>query len=159
PSYQAWVDRVHPEDRERVLQSFSHVLETGASSWTEEYRFLMPDGTALRVFDRAYVLHDEGGRPIRMVGALMNVDDQRTLEAQRRQAQKMEIVGRLAGGVAHDFNNVLQAMVMQLDLLATDRGLSSSAMSHLRELRGTIERATGLTRPLLVFSRLEQMKR
>jgi signal transduction histidine kinase len=82
-----------------------------------------------------------------------NVTSQRLLEAQLRQAQKMEAVGQLAGGVAHDFNNMLAAMMMNLDLLRDHPGLTPEVHEGLTELENEAKRAAGLTRQLLMFSR------
>jgi PAS domain S-box-containing protein len=154
PSYQGWVERIHPEDRARVLASQEHALMSGGVSWTEEYRLLMPDGSLRHVLDRALILRDEGGSPIRVLGAMMNVTAQRNLEAQLRHAQKMEAVGLLAGGIAHDFNNILQVLSLQLALMADK--VPSSTAADLQEIRATVDRAGSLTRQLLVYSRREQ---
>ena len=81
-----------------------------------------------------------------------DISERRQLEAQLRQAQKMEAVGRLAGGVAHDFNNILTATLMQLDL-ARETLKDSSALESVKELELLARRASDLTRQLLMFSR------
>jgi signal transduction histidine kinase/ActR/RegA family two-component response regulator len=77
------------------------------------------------------------------------------LEAQFRQAQKMEGIGQLAGGVAHDFNNILAAIQMQSDLLKSSSGLSADQSEFADEISATVQRAAALTRQLLLFSRRE----
>jgi signal transduction histidine kinase/CheY-like chemotaxis protein len=159
PSYEAWLERVHPEDRPRVLAGFARAMESPeVDVWSEEYRFLMPNGPTRQVLDRTYVKRDATGRPMRMLGAMMDVTAQRNLEAQLRQAQKMEAVGLLAGGIAHDFNNILQVLSLQLSLLADVPGRPRATPADLQEIRATVERAGNLTRQLLVYSRRQQIR-
>jgi PAS domain S-box-containing protein len=157
PSFETWAERIHLADRERVTASFRVAAESGRSEWTEEYRWVMPDGSIRIVFDRAYLVHVDG-RLVRIVGALMDVTQLRGLEAQLRQAQKMEAVGQLAGGIAHDFNNILQVISLELELLSKEPGLSPAVAAHAHEIRAGAERAASLTRQLLMFSRREPMQ-
>jgi two-component system cell cycle sensor histidine kinase/response regulator CckA len=80
-------------------------------------------------------------------------DEQKQLEAQMRQAQKMEVLGRLAGGVAHDFNNMLMVLSGNSELLDKFLPPRSPARNYLQQIRRTTEKAAGLTRQLLAFSR------
>jgi two-component system cell cycle sensor histidine kinase/response regulator CckA len=101
----------------------------------------------------------EGGRIAYFIAIKRNVTEQRQLEAQLRHSQKMEAVGQLAGGVAHDFNNVLQAMVAQLALLRSSRPEPSPMSSTIDELERQVRRGASLTRQLLLFSRRETTRR
>ncbi len=83
--------------------------------------------------------------------------DRLRLEEQFRQAQKMEAVGRLAGGVAHDFNNLLTIITGYSDLLLVGKDLSTSQRSALEEIRRSAERGGALTRQLLAFSRRQPL--
>jgi PAS domain S-box-containing protein len=159
PGFDAWADRIHPADRARVLKGFDDAIATGGIGWTAEYRLLRADGTVRDVYDRAYVVRDTAGKPVRMIGTMMDITERRSLEAQLRQAQKMEAVGQLAGGIAHDFNNILQAILLETDLLRALPGLQPEAVRRLGHLRGDADRAAALTRQLLVFSRREQVQR
>ena len=86
-------------------------------------------------------------------GISRDVSERRRLEAQLRQAQKLEAIGQLAGGVAHDFNNILFAIMMQLGLLEMNPHLDKEASQAVEELNSQAERAASLTRQLLMFSR------
>jgi two-component system, cell cycle sensor histidine kinase and response regulator CckA len=87
-----------------------------------------------------------------------DITGRRQLEAQLRQAQKMEAIGQLAGGVAHDFNNILAATMLSLELLMMDASLSAETQLTLKELMAHAQRAAGLTRQLLLFSRRSVMQ-
>ncbi|MBZ5701959.1 MAG: response regulator [Acidobacteriia bacterium] len=80
-------------------------------------------------------------------------EEQKQLEAQMRQAQKMEVLGRLAGGVAHDFNNMLMVLSGYSELLDRTLPPRSAARNYLQQIRRTTEKAAGITRQLLAFSR------
>jgi len=75
-----WINRIHPEDRSRVQASIQAAVKGGKELWREEYRFRCKDGRYVEVVDRGYVVHNAEGRPVRMVGALMNVSQQKDLE-------------------------------------------------------------------------------
>lgn len=87
-----------------------------------------------------------------------DITETRQLEAQFRQAQKMEAIGQLAGGVAHDFNNILAAIMMQVELVGMEPGLSRDAQSGLQDINVYAQRAASLTRQLLLFSRRQIMQ-
>ncbi|HEY2942316.1 MAG TPA: PAS domain S-box protein [Vicinamibacteria bacterium] len=147
-----WADRVHPDDRERVLVSSQAALDEGAASWSAEFRFQRADDSYARVVDRAYILRDGEGHAVRMLGSMMDVTERRSLEEQLVQAQKMEAVGRLAGGIAHDFNNLLTAILGYGDLMLPKLH-DPTLRGKMQEIRKAAERASALTRQLLAFSR------
>jgi two-component system, cell cycle sensor histidine kinase and response regulator CckA len=158
PSFERWTTYLHPDDRERVVAGFRTIVEGGKSEWADEYRFVRPnDGKVLEVFDRGFVMFDEG-RPVRIVGVVMDITQQRTLERQLRHAQKMQAIGQLAGGIAHDFNNMLQAAKLEIELLRATPGDSVRVLKHAKEIGVALDRAASLTRQLLMFSRLEAMR-
>jgi PAS domain S-box-containing protein len=93
-----------------------------------------------------------------MVGMLLDITMRKRLEAQLLQAQKMEAIGQLAGGVAHDFNNILAAQLLQLQLIERRTGLDPEVLGSLQELEAGIRRAASLPRQLLLFSRRQLMQ-
>jgi PAS domain S-box-containing protein len=286
-----WQDHIHPEDKERVISAVRAILEGGGRFWLDEYRFLCSDGSYACVFDRGYILHDEQGQPLRMIGAMMDITDRKRaeealretnetlrtliqasplgiavldaaekvriwnpaaeritgwrapdvlgkmipgmsggvrpdqfpalaqralhgeavtgaeipgrrkgeipielsvsmaplrdargaisgamavladiserksaelqksqLEEQLRQSQKMEAVGRLAGGVAHDFNNLLTAISGYAELLQGRFEPGNDIRGYVDEILKSSGRATQLTRQLLAFSRRQVLQ-
>ncbi len=146
-----WLDAIHPEDRERIILAAETKQANG--TYDETYRILRPDGSERWIRDRAFPIHDEAGRIRRSVGTATDISETRQLEHQFRQSQKMEAIGQLAGGVAHDFNNILAAMMMQADLASFTEGLPAEARELLEEIKESAGRAANLTRQLLAFSR------
>lgn len=101
----------------------------------------------------------DGGRLIRAWGTQRDITESRLLEEQLRQAQKMEAVGRIAGGVAHDFNNMLTVIGGSLELVEDELGPEHALAGTVRDASRAAEQATGLTRQLLAFSRRHVVQR
>jgi PAS domain S-box-containing protein len=115
------------------------------------------------------VTHQDGGRldvevsarrvaDDKVVGIVRDVTERKRADAAQRQSQKMEAIGRLAGGVAHDFNNILTAVSGYADLLAMRVGSDSRALRDLDEIRQATERGAALSRQLLAFSRRQTLQ-
>jgi len=156
-----WVDRIHPDDRQRVDESvFSVVNNPSEDYWHDEYRFLRSDGSYADVMDRGYVLRNDEGKALRMIGAMLDITDRKRAEEEREklhaellQAQKMESVGRLAGGVAHDFNNILQTIVGFTDLSLMEMTPDHPLFENLETVKDAARRSTKVIRQLLAFAR------
>jgi PAS domain S-box-containing protein len=119
---------------------------------------MMPDGRVHTFRAMLRPLRDPDRRIIGIAGISYDVTAQRELEAQFRQAQKMEAIGRLAGGVAHDFNNLLTAIVGYTELLKERFREGDPGLADLGEIRGAADRAAQLTRQLLAFSRKQVLQ-
>jgi PAS domain S-box-containing protein len=139
---------VDPGQRPRLVEA---VLKSG--TLTAESQWRRKDGKTITVRLTGRVVRDAQGRVEYFNAIVEDITERQLLEAQLRQAQKMESVGRLAGGVAHDFNNVLTAIFGYADLVLEALPPDSPARQDLEEIRKAAERAAALTRQLLAFSR------
>ena len=117
------------------------------------------DGNLIRVQLTVRALFDASGKVECMEAFIRDVTERERLEEQFRQAQKMEAIGRLAGGVAHDFNNILTAILGSCDLVFSVGTQDPMVIEELTEIRRAAERASVLTRQLLAFSRLHVVAR
>ncbi|MCM2332533.1 MAG: PAS domain S-box protein [Anaeromyxobacteraceae bacterium] len=155
-----WLALIHPEEREAMAARFQALLSgDGPAEWL--YRVQRGDGPVRWVQGLAVLERDAHGRPARVVGTIQDVTARRTAEQaqaamaeQLRQSQKLESIGRLAGGVAHDFNNLLVVFLGCADALR--RSLEEGrppAREDVDELEEAARRARDLTSQLLAFAR------
>jgi PAS domain S-box-containing protein len=149
----SFLESVHPDDRASMSASMTDKENTGG--YDGKYRIIRPDGSVRWIWARDYPVRDKLGNLKRLVGIAEDITDKKQLEAQFIEAQKMEVIGQLAAGVAHDFNNVLGVIMGYSELIAQDVEKDSPLQSFTEEIRLAAERASSLTRQLLVFSRKE----
>jgi two-component system, cell cycle sensor histidine kinase and response regulator CckA len=149
-----WRESIHPDDHDRVAEARQRRPE----EYDVEYRVVRPDGTIRWVHDRGFPIYDDNHRIYRVAGVAEDITDRKRIEEQFRQAQKMEAIGQLAGGVAHDFNNILAAIMLQVDEAATRPTTTDEVRDFLSEIRQATDRAANLTRQLLQFSRQQVMQ-
>jgi len=140
----------HRELRDRVL---------GGNPFTNyETKRVCRDGRELDVSISTAALQEAGGAARGLVAAYLDISGRNALEAQLRQAQKMEAVGRLAGGVAHDFNNMLTVIRSAAEFLLDDLDADAPSRKDAVEILDTADRAASLTRQLLAFSRQQVLQ-
>jgi PAS domain S-box-containing protein len=151
-TFEAFVERIHPDDRESVLETIGKARKAG-SDFSVQNRSIWPDGTVRWLSGAGRVYLGEHGEPVRAVGITLDVTERHTLEEQYQQAQKMEAIGRLAGGVAHDFNNLLTVILGSCELLLADLDPDDLRQADIAEIEKAGIRAAGLTRQLLACSR------
>lgn len=156
-SRETWSTRLHPEDRDRMLDIQSAAIANGAPGWSGEYRFRHAAGDYVIVRDQATILRDDTGRAVRMIGSMIDVTQEREIQKQLRQAQRLEAVGQLTGGVAHDFNNLLTVIIGNAEILADDLADRPEAHRLAETCLIAAERGAELTGRLLAFSRKQPL--
>ncbi len=150
-------ESIYPEDRERVLAEMVRAREQEAP-WGQEYRIIKPGGEVRWIQDRGFPVRDDHNHVIMFTGVATDITERKALEQQLLQAQKMEVAGRLAGGVAHDFNNLIMAIMGYVELMGAKVLKGDPLYGYLEEIQKATDRAAGLTRQLLTFSRRQIMK-
>jgi two-component system cell cycle sensor histidine kinase/response regulator CckA len=154
----SWPEGIHDEDRARVVKAFQEKLARG--DLDEQFRVVRPNGSVRWLRARAFPVRNAAGVVYRIAGIAEDVtalrcaqEELSKTEEQFRQAQKMEAIGRLAGGVAHDFNNLLTIIIGYADMLTGSFRAGDPARELTEEVKRAGERAASLTRQLLAFSR------
>ena len=153
-------DVTHPDDWDREQPSIEESLagQRPVRGYMVEKRYLRKDGASRWVRVYGDVLHLQEGEAPLAVASVEDITEQRELEEQFRQAQKMEAVGRLAGGVAHDFNNLLGPILGYTAMLMDDLPEQSPMRPDLQAIMDSGRRARDLVRQLLAFSRAQDLK-
>jgi PAS domain S-box-containing protein len=147
---------IHPDDLPALLRARALGL-AGHPGGPLEYRVIDATGKTRHVRSSSQPLV-ENGRVVGMYGVLVDLTHQRETEEHLRFAQKMEAVGRLAGGVAHDFNNLLSVIESYAELALEAVPVGDPVREDLGEIRAAAKRAESLTRQLLTFSRKQVLK-
>jgi PAS domain S-box-containing protein len=149
-----WVNLTPPEFAELDKRAMKEIAATGICA-TFEKEFIRKDGARVPILVGAAVFEDN---PDEGVCFVLDLTERKKLEHQFRQAQKMDGIGQLAGGVAHDFNNILAVILMQAGLMKMEGELSPRQMDFASEIEKSAERAANLTRQLLLFSRKQALQ-
>lgn len=147
-----WLERVHVDDRDDVRASLATAIDQGATTWEVEYRFARRDGEMADVRVRARLLRDHDGRMLSMLGGMLDVTERRELERQYHRALRVESLGTLAGGIAHDLNNSLSPIIMGAELMA-EFDLDPEAADILDTISAAARRSAGMVRNILTYAR------
>ena len=152
-----WVDHIHSDDRAWAVD-FCQTATREKRSHEFEYRMLTADGRLIWVRDIVTViLEDE--QPAKLRGVIIDITERKQLEDQLRQAQKMEAVGQLAAGIAHNFNNLLTAILGYAGLAMESLSADNPVVRDLQGIHKTARRAANLTQQLLAFTRHQMIRR
>lgn len=152
-----WLRAVHPDEREAVCQQWLASVRS-SRPYAVEYRARMRDGVYRLIAARGVPVLDDAGVVREWVGTFHDVTDRQRVEDQLRQSQRMEALGRLAGGVAHDFNNLLTVINGFADLLLGRLATDALEREDLELIHRAGQRASVLTQQLLAFSRKQVMR-
>jgi PAS domain S-box-containing protein len=150
-----WVESLHRDDRDHVLSDYQRIGSSAADAPAElevTYRIVRPDGTTRWIRDKAFCVRDASGAVSRVIGVAEDITEQKEIEKQFLRAQRLEAIGTLASGVAHDMNNILAPMLV-VPALIKERLRDPADRQLLGIVEQSAQRGAGIVRQLLTFSR------
>ena len=152
-----WLDAIHPDDRESTGVAWQRAVER-KEFYYAEYRLLRHDGQYRRVTARGVPLLNADGLVAEWVGACTDVEDERRAADHLRQAQRIEAIGSLAGGLAHEVNNMMTAVIGFGGFALKGLPEDNQHRSDVAEMVKAATRAAGVTRQLLAFTRQQVLQ-
>lgn len=147
-----FVDSVHPHDREAARAVFENPFESSGEGLIE-HRVKLADGSVREIELRWQLTTDASGKVVQARGTAQDISERKILERQLSQAQRLEAIGQLTGGVVHDFNNLLTVVVNCMDLLRDTCATQPEALPLIEATYQAAEHGADLTRRLLAFAR------
>jgi len=157
--YRTWLQTLHPDDRPRTDEELWQAVTHGQSLDTE-FRIITPKGDTRWIAVKGSVFNDEADKPLRMIGIHMDITEKKQLEAQFLRAQRLESLGTLASGIAHDLNNILTPMLVVSQLLPMKiPELNEDTRRILTTLESGAQRGANLVKQILSFARGVEGKR
>ncbi|MCX4187047.1 PAS domain-containing protein [Methylophaga sp. OBS4] len=158
PSLSQWKELMHPEDRKKISDDIEAFIASTETKWSVSYRYLRKDGGYAHVLDRAYLIRDAGNNAVRMVGGMTDVTERMVLEEKLLQSQRLESIGQLTGGVAHDFNNILTVMLGNAEMIIEETTSGDQVNEMAQMIVEAARRGAELTQSLLSFARKQSLK-
>ena len=154
-----WLEIVHPEDRAEMQRYLNDVVLKGKSAFDRHYRIVrLNDQQERWVHGLGKVTFDDCGQPIQMIGTIQDVTERKRaeeakekLEFQNRQLQKSESLGRMAGAIAHHFNNQLQVVMMNLQMAMQTLPRNAEPVENLTEAMQSARKAAGVSTQMLTY--------
>ena len=146
----SWLEEVHPDDRARI--ALATAAKRASGEYDERYRIQRADGTLRWIHDRAFPVRDSRGTVLRIVGTAEDITESKQVEAQLLRSQRMESIGTLAGGIAHDLNNVLAPIMMSIELLKLQEK-DARRLNILSTIEGSAKRGADMVQQVLSFAR------
>lgn len=148
--YSEWVDHMHPEDREHILARLQSYKEDPSNGYSVDFRFRHKDGSYRWIHTTALLLMDADGKPARMFGAHLDYTERKNAEEHLLRSQRMESLGTLAGGVAHDLNNALAPILIGVELLRMEYPEAGDTVDLFE---ASAKRGADMVRQLLTFAK------
>ncbi|VAW93397.1 diguanylate cyclase/phosphodiesterase (GGDEF & EAL domains) with PAS/PAC sensor(s) [hydrothermal vent metagenome] len=151
-SYEIFINATHPDDREKVNTAYSESVKN-KTPYTITHRLRMPSGKIKYVEERCKTFYNDKGGPIRSTGTIQDITQQVNIEETLRRSQKMDALGKLTGGIAHDYNNMLGVILGYAALLEDTLSEQPKLAKYANEIHRAGERGSKLTKKLLSFAR------
>lgn len=157
--YEGWMQTLHPDDREKTEEELDLAVSNGQGLDTE-FRIVCPNGDTRWIAVKSSLFRDRAERPLQMIGIHMDITEKKQLEAQFLRAQRLESLGTLASGIAHDLNNILTPILTGVQLLQLKfPHLNDQTQQMLKMLETSAQRGAELIRQILSFARSVEGKR
>ncbi len=160
-----WEQVTHPDDLDNDLHEYNRMLAGEIDGYSIETRFVRKDHRVVHTILSVRLVRTADGAPEHCLAQLQDITERKQLDEERatlgeqlRQAQKLEAIGQLAGGAAHDYNNLLTVQLGHLSLLQQEPDLSPDVRESLNEIEKSAKMAAQLTRQLLAFSRRQVLQ-
>jgi PAS domain S-box-containing protein len=150
-SWQRYLELVHPDDRDRIATIQRAGAAAGNARSEVECRLVRPDGAMRHISLRSLTSVDDDGQPIRTLGTVVDVTHHKNAEARRREAARMEAIGTFAGGIAHELNNGLTAVLGFSELALPSIPAESKTHRHIRQVIAAAKKSRELIQQLLAF--------
>ena len=159
PTYPAFLERIHSDDRQSVTDAVENAVSNN-QPYDIEHRIVRPDSEVRYVLEIGEVQYDKNNKPISMIGSVQDITERKQSENEKedlqlelQQSQKMEALGKLTGGIAHEYNNMLAIMIGFSELLKVSLKEQPKLLKYAAEIQHAGNRAAKLTSKLLTFSR------
>lgn len=148
---------IHPDDQRRVREAWQACVEDRATRFEVEYRVVRADQSIRWIFDNGTPIRHDSGRIIRMSGVARDTTERRELERIMQRTQRLESIGTLAGGIAHDLNNMLAPIMMSAQLVQMD--FPEKASHYLNVIQESAKRGAAMVKQLMTFAKGAQGER
>ncbi len=154
-THTAWLEMLHPEDKEPTWEQWQRAVRD-RSRFAAEYRVVWRDGSIHSIMTVGQCVSDAAtGEPLHLAGVMLDLTERRRIEEQLQETLRLEAVGRLAGGIAHDLNNMLAVILGSSEFLHRGLEADDPRRADVEQISRAAERSAGLTRQLLAFARRE----
>jgi two-component system, sensor histidine kinase and response regulator len=157
-----WDQHIHPEDHQRIIDSMRQIIDGGGHFWSAEYRYRRADGNYADVFDRAYVMHDRHARPVRMIGAMMDITERKRSELDLARArdealESARVKSEFLANISHEVRTPLNGII-GMTVLLEDSDLAPEQHSFVETIKNSSEALLSIINDILDFSKMEAGK-
>jgi PAS domain S-box-containing protein len=155
--YEQFIERVHQDDRAMIQAAIERAIE-GGGGLDYEFRIFLPDGRVRWLADQGRVVRDPAGQVLYMTGVCVDVTERKHMQDRLRQAQRMDSVGQLAGGIAHEANNMMSVVLGCADYVLKRNDLPEPVRQDVDQIWRAAKRTAGITQQLLAYSRRQVLQ-
>jgi PAS domain S-box-containing protein len=155
--FEQFIERVHQDDRAFVSATLKQAL-LGSGGLDYQFRIVHPDGRVRWLADQGRLVRDQEGKPIYLTGVCLDITERKQMEVRLLQSQRMDSVGQLAGGIAHEANNMMSVVLGCADYVLQRTDLPEAVREDVDQIWRAAKRTAGITQQLLAFSRRQVLQ-